>query len=64
MTSLEKEIKQTQGINDLLNSLLSYINIDKDLDKMIFILESNKNLNFKQTKKDILKIIKDKNIQN
>ncbi len=63
-TSLEKEIKQTQGINDLLNSLLSYINIDKDLDKMIFILESNKNLNFKQTKKDILKIIKDKNIQN
>jgi len=63
-TSLEKEIKQTQGVNDLLNSLLSYINIDKDLDKMIFILESNKNLNFKQTKKDILKIIKDKNIQN
>jgi len=62
--SLEKHIKQTSSQNDLLNSLLSYINIDKDLDKMIFILERNKNLNFKQVKKDILKIIKDKQIQN
>jgi len=62
--SLEKEIKQTKNVSDLLNRLLSYVNLDKDLDKMIFILESNKDLHFKQMKKDILKIIKDKQIQN
>ena len=60
---LEKEVKQTKSTNELLNILLSYINIDEDLDKMIYSLENEKTVNFKQIKKDILEIIKQKEIK-
>jgi len=60
---LEKEVKKATSVNELLNILLSYINIDKDLDKMIYLLENNKTNNLKQIKKDIIAIIKQKEIK-
>ncbi len=60
---LEKEVKSTNNVHELLNVLLSYINVDKNLDKMIYEIENRNNVNFKQIKKDIIKIIKEKDIK-
>ena len=59
---LEKKIKMSKTNGELLNVLLSYINTDDDLDKMIYSLDENKNLDLKQVKKDVLKIVKQNNI--
>lgn len=61
---LENEIKNAKTVNELLNILLSYINIDTELDKMIYILENKEVADIKQIKKDILKVVKQKAIKN
>ena len=61
---LEKEIKKAKSENELLNVLLSYIKIDKDLDKMIFTLENGNINNIKQFKNEVIEIIKQNQIKN
>lgn len=60
---LAVEIKSAPSLNAVLNILLSYLNMDENLDKIIYKMENNKNLNLKQIKKDIIVIIKDKDIK-
>ena len=60
---LEKELRNTKSNSELLNILLSYINMDRDLDKMIYRLENEKTLNFKPIKKEILAIVRQKDIR-
>jgi len=60
---LEKEIKNAHSLNALLNLLLCYINQDVNLDKMIYSIENDKSVNLKQIKKDIIKIVKEKDIK-
>ena len=60
---LEKEVKKAKSISELLNILISYINVDDDLDKLIYALEKNKNEKFKEIKNNILVVIKQKEIK-
>lgn len=60
---LEKELKNANSVNALLNILLSYINVDTNLDKMIYKLENNEELDLKQFKKDVICIVKEKEIK-
>ena len=62
-TPLENKVKSIKETSQLLNLLVAYINIDDELDKIIYQLEKNElNKDLKSTKKDILKIIKDKKL--
>ncbi len=63
-TPFQKKIKSAKTNNELLNLLVVYINIDKELDKIIFTLEDTKTIkDLKQIKKDVLKIVKDKELK-
>ncbi|MEA3513517.1 MAG: BatD family protein [Campylobacterota bacterium] len=61
-TPLLKQIKQTKTTNELLKILSVYIKFDKQLDKIIYSLEINNDIDFKKIKKEVLKIIKDKKL--
>ena len=59
---IEKDIKKANSKEQLLKIVIGYIDIDKDLDKIILSLDSKDDLNIKNTKKEIIKIIKDKKL--
>ena len=57
-TSLIKLVKQSKTQNELLKTLVAFIKIDEDLDKMIFTLETNLDeVQFKSLKKEIIVIL-------
>jgi hypothetical protein len=63
-TPLTKQIKKTKSKQELLKILVVYINIDKQLDKIIYNLEDKNNSNdIKKLKKEILNIIKDEKLE-
>ena len=63
-TPLEKLIKNCKSTDELLKVLVVYINIDKQLDKIIYNLETtSSSIELKKTKKDILSILKDKTLK-
>lgn len=63
-TPLNKKIKSVKSKVELLNLLVVYINIDNELDKIIFDLENkNSTSDLKLIKKDIFRILKDKKLE-
>ena len=54
---LVKKIKATKSKNILLKLLIPYLGIDERVDKIVFELEKNKTNDFKELKKDIIKLI-------
>lgn len=63
-TPLIKQIKKTNSKQELLKILVVYINIDKQLDKIIYNLEDkNNSSDLKKLKKEILNIVKDKKLE-
>ena len=59
--SLVKLVKKSNSSQELLKILVVYINIDEQLDSIIYSLENNNaNNNLKKLKKEILNILKDK----
>jgi hypothetical protein len=58
-TTVEINIKNSKTIDDLFKNLVPYINIGKNLDNIIYSLETKNNIDLKKIKKDILKIIKE-----
>ena len=55
---LIKLVKQAKTQNELLKTLVAFIKIDEDLDKMIFTLETKlENEQFKSVKKEIINIL-------
>lgn len=63
ITPLEKRIKKADDTNSLIKLLASYIRYDDKLDKILFELESNKNVDIKIKKKEIIKIVKSLNLK-
>lgn len=59
---IEKNIKKAKSKDQLLKILISYIDIDKELDKIILSLDSNDEVNIKNIKNEIIKIVKDKKL--
>jgi len=58
-TPLSVQVKKTNNPDELLKVIVNYINIDKDLDKIIYKLENNNSLQeFKKLKKEVIKIVK------
>ncbi len=63
-TPLSKQIKKANTKDELLKIIVVYINIDKQLDKIIYSLENNMTtIELKKIKKDILNLIKDKKLE-
>ena len=63
-TSLTKQIKKANSLDELLRVLVVYINIDKQLDTIIYNLENKDNLtDLKKVKKELLNILKDKTLE-
>ena len=56
---LEKSIKSCATKDELLKKLVPYINIDENLDKMLYELESNKEIDLKKIKKDLVSIVRE-----
>jgi len=53
---IEKDIKKANSKEELLKILIGYIDIDKDLDKIILSLDSNTKLDIKNSKKRFLRL--------
>jgi len=63
-TPLDKQIKKVNSLDELLKVLVVYINIDKQLDKIIYNLENkNSEIELKKVKKEVLNILKDKTLE-
>ena len=63
-TPLIKLVKKSNSSQELLKLLVVYINIDEQLDNIIYNLESNdSNNNFKKLKKEVLSILKDRSLE-
>ena len=61
--SIVKTIKNTKTQQELFKTIIAYINIDEDLDKIIYKLEKELNIQeFKVIKKEIVVIFEKKNI--
>ena len=62
-TPLIVHVKKAKNTNELLKVIVNYINIDKDLDKIIYLLETNINeKEFSKIKKEVVKIVKNMEI--
>ncbi len=62
-TPLIVTVKKTKTPQELLKVIVNYINIDKDLDKIIYRLESTHDIKeFSQIKKEVVKIVKNMEI--
>ena len=60
---IEKSIKRVKNKEELLKLMVIYINIDEELDKIIFALDNNcSDEEFKGYKKDMISLIKDKKL--
>ncbi len=59
----EKNIKTAKTKEELFKLLVVYINIDDQLDKIIFNMEKSTNEDIKSLKKDILRLVKDKKLE-
>lgn len=62
-TPFEKSIKKARTKDELFKLLVVYINIDDQLDKIIFDMEKSKDDDIRQLKKDIIKLAKDKRLE-
>ena len=63
-TPLDKQIKKVNSLDELLKLLVVYINIDKQLDKIIYNLENkNSEIELKKVKKEVLNILKDTTLE-
>ncbi|MEA3554625.1 MAG: BatD family protein [Campylobacterota bacterium] len=63
-TPLSKQIKKVNSLDKLLKLLVVYINIDEQLDKIIYDLENKKSkTELKKVKKEVLNIIKDRTLE-
>jgi len=56
---LLKKVRTTKTPNELFKILLVYINIDKELDKIIYKLEKLSQEDYKKEKRNILKVLKE-----
>ena len=56
-TPLKKSIQKSKTADELLKTLVAYVNIDRDLDRLIFEIEQNADTDLKIKKKEILKIV-------
>ena len=56
-------VKNAKTKDELFRLLVVYINIDEQLDKIIFDLEKSKNEELKSLKKEVLKLLKDKKLK-
>ncbi|RLA81772.1 MAG: hypothetical protein DRG78_08675 [Epsilonproteobacteria bacterium] len=56
---LISNIKKSKTSSELLSIITPYINIDKNLDKMIYSVEENNKLELKKIKKEIITILKE-----
>jgi len=54
-----KKVRTTKTPNELFKILLVYINIDKELDKIIYKLEKLSQEEYKKEKRNILKVLKE-----
>ncbi len=61
-STLAQTIKKTKSVAELLRKLSPFINIDSKLDKIIYKLEENRNIEFKKYKKEILTTVKELNL--
>lgn len=57
------QVKKVKNSNELLKVIVNYINIDKDLDKIIYLLENiQSEKEFSKIKKEVVKIVKNMEI--
>ncbi len=57
--TLEKNIKKCSTQNELLKKVVPFINIDENLDRLIYTLEENNDIKLKQIKKELIVIVKE-----
>jgi len=57
--SLEVEIKNCKTITELLKKMTPYVSINTKLDSIIYEMESNKQLNFKKIKRELISIVQE-----